>query len=234
MRPPASSCSPAGCPTSATCRCGPDAAWPRRCATRARGRGPRRRRRPAARLRDGPAGLRGPAAARRDRRGRRDPRGPRARSASRTSAATPAACRVGVRQAGRQDRRGRGGHPHARVGDACRTRLPRARRGRRDGRDGRAARAAPRRQAGQRGPRSDARGPRRGGPAAARWSAAFAYGDTALVEHFVAGTEVAVPVIESAEGRAPCPRSGSARTAAIYDYTARYTAGSTEFSCRPS
>ena len=42
---------------------------------------------------------------------------------------------------------------------------------------------------------------------------AFAYGDTALVEHLVEGTEVAVPVIESAEGARALPQSGSARTA---------------------
>ena len=58
---------------------------------------------------------------------------------------------------------------------------------------------------------------------------AFAYGSVALMERFVTGYEVAVPVIDDGAARAPCPPSGSAPTAGVYDYTARYTAGSTEF-----
>ena len=58
---------------------------------------------------------------------------------------------------------------------------------------------------------------------------AFAYGDTALVEHLVEGTEVAVPVIESADGPRALPAIGIRADGGIYDYTARYTAGSTEF-----
>ena len=59
--------------------------------------------------------------------------------------------------------------------------------------------------------------------------AAFAYGDVVLIEHFISGTEIAVSVLEL-DGQATalpaveiCPDGG------IYDYTARYTAGTTEF-----
>lgn len=56
---------------------------------------------------------------------------------------------------------------------------------------------------------------------------AFSYADTAMIQTFVSGTEVAacvlgaevLPVIEI------CPPAG------IYDYNARYTAGTTEFFC---
>lgn len=61
---------------------------------------------------------------------------------------------------------------------------------------------------------------------------AFAYGDTALVECFVEGTEVAVPVIEVGGvdgGRHALPVVSITPDGGIYDYTARYTAGSTEF-----
>jgi len=42
-------------------------------------------------------------------------------------------------------------------------------------------------------------------------------------------TEVAVPVMESAEGPRALPAIGIRADGGIYDYTARYTAGSTEF-----
>ena len=58
---------------------------------------------------------------------------------------------------------------------------------------------------------------------------AFAYGDTALVESFVAGTEVAVPVIDLGAGPEALPAVSITPDGGIYDYTARYTAGSTEF-----
>ena len=58
---------------------------------------------------------------------------------------------------------------------------------------------------------------------------AFAYGDTALVERFVAGREVAVPVLDTGQGAAPLPAVGIEPDGGFYDYTARYTAGSTEF-----
>ena len=59
---------------------------------------------------------------------------------------------------------------------------------------------------------------------------AFAYGDTALVERFVTGQEVAVPVLDTADGPVALPAVGIVPDGGFYDYTARYTAGSTEFS----
>jgi D-alanine-D-alanine ligase len=58
---------------------------------------------------------------------------------------------------------------------------------------------------------------------------AFSYGDTALVESFVVGREVAVPVLDGPEDPRALPVVGITPDGGIYDYTARYTAGSTEF-----
>ena len=58
---------------------------------------------------------------------------------------------------------------------------------------------------------------------------AFAYGDTALVECFVEGTEVAVPVVDTGDGPRALPVVSITPDGGFYDYTARYTAGSTEF-----
>ena len=58
---------------------------------------------------------------------------------------------------------------------------------------------------------------------------AFAYGDTALVERLVVGTEVAVPVVDTGEGPRALPVVGIEPDGGVYDYAARYTAGSTEF-----
>jgi D-alanine-D-alanine ligase len=58
---------------------------------------------------------------------------------------------------------------------------------------------------------------------------AFAYGETALVEQFIVGAEVAVPVVESAAGPQALPIVSIEPDGGVYDYTARYTAGSTEF-----
>ena len=58
---------------------------------------------------------------------------------------------------------------------------------------------------------------------------AFAYGDTALVEHLVEGTEVAVPVVDTGDGPHALPVVAIEPDGGVYDYTARYTAGSTEF-----
>ena len=58
---------------------------------------------------------------------------------------------------------------------------------------------------------------------------AFAYGDTALVERLVEGDEVAVPVIDTGEGPRALPAVGILPDGGVYDYSARYTAGSTEF-----
>jgi D-alanine-D-alanine ligase len=57
----------------------------------------------------------------------------------------------------------------------------------------------------------------------------FAYGDTALVEHCITGTEVAVGVIDFGEGPKPLPAVEIVPDGGTYDYTARYTAGKTEF-----
>lgn len=60
--------------------------------------------------------------------------------------------------------------------------------------------------------------------------AAFSYGEAAMLEAYVPGVEVAVAVVEAADGEPIalpaveiCPDSGS------YDYASRYTAGTTEF-----
>lgn len=58
---------------------------------------------------------------------------------------------------------------------------------------------------------------------------AFAYGDTALVECFVEGSEVAVPVVDTGDGPRALPVVSITPDGGVYDYTARYTAGSTEF-----
>src|SRR3954469_7951517 len=58
---------------------------------------------------------------------------------------------------------------------------------------------------------------------------AFAYGDTAIVERFVTGTEVAVPVIDNGDGPRALPAVAITPDGGVYDYTARYTAGATEF-----
>ena len=58
---------------------------------------------------------------------------------------------------------------------------------------------------------------------------AFAYGDTALVEQLVVGTEVAVPVVDTGDGPRALPAVEIRPDGGVYDYTARYTAGSTEF-----
>jgi D-alanine-D-alanine ligase len=58
---------------------------------------------------------------------------------------------------------------------------------------------------------------------------AFAYGSVALLEQFVVGLEVAVPVIDDGSGPRALPAVGILPDGGVYDYTARYTAGSTEF-----
>jgi D-alanine-D-alanine ligase len=58
---------------------------------------------------------------------------------------------------------------------------------------------------------------------------AFAYGDVAMLERFVKGTEVAVGVIETADGPVALPAVEIAPDGGFYDYAARYTAGTTEF-----
>jgi D-alanine-D-alanine ligase len=57
----------------------------------------------------------------------------------------------------------------------------------------------------------------------------FAYGDTALIERYVAGTEVAVGVIDLGGGPRALPPVEIDPVGGSYDYGARYTAGQTRF-----
>ncbi len=57
----------------------------------------------------------------------------------------------------------------------------------------------------------------------------FAYGETALIERFVSGTEVTVGVVDLGDGPRPLPAVEIVPGAGRYDYAARYTAGQTEF-----
>jgi len=60
---------------------------------------------------------------------------------------------------------------------------------------------------------------------------AFAYGDTAMIQRFIAGTEVAVSVIDGTDSPRALPAVEIVPEGALYDYHARYTAGTTEFFC---
>ena len=57
----------------------------------------------------------------------------------------------------------------------------------------------------------------------------FAYGDIALIEQFVQGTEVAVGVVDLGDGAVALPPVEIVTGEHGYDYSARYTAGQTEF-----
>ena len=57
----------------------------------------------------------------------------------------------------------------------------------------------------------------------------FSYGEAALVESFVTGTEVAVTVVDTGDGPRALPAVEVVPLSGVYDYTARYTAGQTEF-----
>jgi D-alanine-D-alanine ligase len=57
----------------------------------------------------------------------------------------------------------------------------------------------------------------------------FAYGDVALVEKHISGVEVAVTVIDIGDGPIALPPVEIVPDSDLYDYDARYTAGSTEF-----
>ncbi|MHA6801740.1 D-alanine--D-alanine ligase family protein [Bounagaea algeriensis] len=59
---------------------------------------------------------------------------------------------------------------------------------------------------------------------------ALSYGDAVLVEQLITGTEVAVTVLDGAEGAHALPPVGIEPASGVYDYTARYTAGLTEYS----
>jgi D-alanine-D-alanine ligase len=57
----------------------------------------------------------------------------------------------------------------------------------------------------------------------------FAYGDTVLVERFVDGVELAVSVVDLGEGPRALPAVEIAPESGVFDYTARYTPGLTEY-----
>ncbi len=57
----------------------------------------------------------------------------------------------------------------------------------------------------------------------------FAYGDTVLVERFVDGIELALSVIDLGDGPEALPAVEIAPESGVFDYTARYTPGLTEY-----
>ncbi|TDE12606.1 D-alanine--D-alanine ligase family protein [Jiangella asiatica] len=57
----------------------------------------------------------------------------------------------------------------------------------------------------------------------------FAYGEPALVERWIGGTEVAVSVVDTGDGPRALPAVEIVPESGTYDYHARYTAGATEF-----
>ncbi|MEU0880079.1 D-alanine--D-alanine ligase [Lentzea sp. NPDC005914] len=57
----------------------------------------------------------------------------------------------------------------------------------------------------------------------------LAYGDTVLAEQFISGVEVAVTVVDGADGPTALPAVEIVPETGVYDYTARYTAGLTDF-----
>lgn len=59
--------------------------------------------------------------------------------------------------------------------------------------------------------------------------AAFSYGEVAIVQEFVEGTEIAVTVVDFGDGPRALPAVEVRPRSGVYDYTARYTAGETRF-----
>jgi D-alanine-D-alanine ligase len=57
----------------------------------------------------------------------------------------------------------------------------------------------------------------------------FSYGEAALVEQLVSGTELAVTVVDTGDGPRALPAVEIRPLSGVYDYAARYTAGATEF-----
>src|ERR1700712_5394726 len=58
---------------------------------------------------------------------------------------------------------------------------------------------------------------------------AFAYGDVVLVEQFVEGVEIAVSVIDGADGPRALPAVEIVPESGVFDYESRYTAGLTTY-----
>lgn len=59
----------------------------------------------------------------------------------------------------------------------------------------------------------------------------FGYGDTALIERFVEGVDIAVTVIDNGNGPVALPAVEIVPADGVYDYHARYTAGTTTWYC---
>jgi D-alanine-D-alanine ligase len=57
----------------------------------------------------------------------------------------------------------------------------------------------------------------------------FAYGDTVMVERYVEGIELAISVVDLGEGPQALPAVEIAPASGVFDYTARYTPGLTEY-----
>ncbi|RJQ83346.1 D-alanine--D-alanine ligase [Pseudonocardiaceae bacterium YIM PH 21723] len=57
----------------------------------------------------------------------------------------------------------------------------------------------------------------------------LAYGDTVLAEKYISGVEVAVSVVEGPDGPRALPSVEVVPQGGVYDYTARYTAGLTDY-----
>ncbi|HSP37533.1 MAG TPA: D-alanine--D-alanine ligase [Frankiaceae bacterium] len=57
----------------------------------------------------------------------------------------------------------------------------------------------------------------------------FGYGESALIERYVEGTELAVTVLDRGDGPVALPPVEITAAHGRYDYSARYTAGATEF-----
>jgi D-alanine-D-alanine ligase len=60
---------------------------------------------------------------------------------------------------------------------------------------------------------------------------AFAYGDVVLMERYIAGTEVSIGVFQQSGDVLALSAVEIVPEGELYDYTARYTAGTTEFFC---
>ncbi len=59
--------------------------------------------------------------------------------------------------------------------------------------------------------------------------ACYGYGEAALVEQFLTGTEVAVAVVDRGDGPQALPAVEVRPLSGVFDYAARYTAGQTEY-----
>ncbi|SOD95531.1 D-alanine--D-alanine ligase family protein [Blastococcus haudaquaticus] len=57
----------------------------------------------------------------------------------------------------------------------------------------------------------------------------FAYGDTVMVERYIEGIELAISVVDLGEGPQALPAVEIAPASGVFDYTARYTPGLTEY-----